>query len=59
MDDYKPQNAPHNKLITYVEDRKGHDWRYAIDNSKIQNDLSWKPSQNFEQMFKQTIEFYL
>ena len=59
MDEYKPQNAPHNHLITYVEDRKGHDWRYAIDNSKIQNDLGWKPSQNFEKMFKQTIEFYL
>ena len=59
MDDYKPENSPHSQLIKFVEDRKGHDWRYAIDNSKIQNDLGWKPSQDFEKMFKQTIEFYL
>lgn len=59
MDAYKPEHAPHSQLIKFVEDRKGHDWRYAIDNSKIQNDLGWKPSQDFEKMFKQTIEFYL
>ncbi|AJI60910.1 putative dTDP-D-glucose 4,6-dehydratase [Francisella tularensis subsp. novicida U112] len=59
MDEYKPENAPHSKLITFVEDRKGHDWRYAIDNSKIQNELGWKPSQAFDKMFRQTIEFYL
>ena len=59
MDNYHPDNAPHQKLIEFVEDRKGHDWRYAIDNSKIQNELGWRPSQNFEKMFKQTIEFYL
>ena len=51
MDAYKPEHAPHSKLIKFVEDRKGHDWRYAIDNSKIQNDLGWKPSQDFEKMF--------
>ena len=59
MDEYKPEYAPHNKLISFVEDRKGHDWRYAIDNGKIQSELDWKPSQDFERMFKQTIEFYL
>ncbi|MBK2243564.1 dTDP-glucose 4,6-dehydratase [Francisella tularensis] len=59
MDEYKPENAPHSNLITFVEDRKGHDWRYAIDNSKIQNELGWKPSQDFDKMFRQTIEFYL
>ena len=59
MDQYKPDNAPHEKLIQYVEDRKGHDWRYAIDNSKIQNQLGWKPSQDFDKFFKQTIEFYI
>ena len=59
MDEYQPENAPHSKLITFVKDRKGHDWRYAIDNSKIQNKLGWKPSQDFEKMFKETIEFYL
>ncbi len=59
MDEYKPHNTPHEKLISFVKDRQGHDWRYAIDNSKIQNELGWKPSQDFEKMFKQTIEFYL
>ena len=59
MDEYKPDQAPHEKLISFVEDRKGHDWRYAIDNSKIQNELGWQPSQDFKKMFKETIEFYL
>lgn len=59
MDNYQPEYFPHNKLISFVEDRKGHDWRYAIDISKIQNDLGWKPSQNFNKMLKQTVEFYL
>ncbi|GAB4224122.1 MAG: dTDP-glucose 4,6-dehydratase [Francisella sp.] len=59
MDEYRPENSPHSKLITFVEDRKGHDWRYAIDNSKIQNELGWKPSQDFNKMFRKTIEFYL
>lgn len=58
MDEYKSENAPHSKLISFVEDRRGHDWRYAIDNSKIQNELGWKPSQNFNKMFRQTINFY-
>jgi dTDP-glucose 4,6-dehydratase len=59
MDGYNPENAPHKNLISFVEDRKGHDWRYAIDNAKIQKELNWKPSQDFTKMFKQTIEFYL
>jgi dTDP-glucose 4,6-dehydratase len=59
MDEYKPQDAPHSKLITFVEDRKGHDWRYSIDNSKIQSQLDWRPSQNFDGMLRKTIEFYL
>lgn len=59
MDQYKPENAPHENLISFVEDRKGHDWRYAIDNSKIQSELNWNPSEDFKKMFKETIEFYL
>lgn len=59
MDGYNPENSPHKSLITFVEDRKGHDWRYAIDNAKIQKELNWKPSQDFMKMFKETIEFYL
>jgi dTDP-glucose 4,6-dehydratase len=47
------------KLITHVKDRLGHDKRYAIDSSKIQNELGWIPKMNFENGIKQTIEWYL
>lgn len=46
-------------LITYVTDRKGHDLRYAIDPSKIHNDLGWLPSTKFEDGIKKTIKWYL
>jgi dTDP-glucose 4,6-dehydratase len=46
-------------LITFVKDRAGHDLRYAIDASKIENDLGWKPSINFEQGLSLTIDWYL
>lgn len=46
-------------LITYVEDRLGHDRRYAIDNSKITAELGWEPSYTFEQGIAETIEWYL
>lgn len=46
-------------LITYVEDRKGHDMRYAIDASKIQNELGWLPETKFEDGIKKTIQWYL
>ena len=45
--------------IQYVEDRLGHDKRYAIDNTKIQTELNWKPSLTFEEGIKLTIEWYL
>lgn len=45
-------------LITYVEDRKGHDWRYAIDYTKAQQELGWNPTVTFEQGLKKTIEWY-
>ena len=44
--------------IEYVEDRKGHDRRYAIDASKIKNELQWKPKHTFDEGLKQTIEWY-
>ncbi len=46
-------------LITYVKDRPGHDRRYAIDSSKLQNELGWRPLQTFETGIKQTVEWYL
>ena len=47
------------KLITFVTDRAGHDLRYAIDSSKIMNELGWKPSVTFEQGLSQTVDWYL
>lgn len=46
-------------LITYVQDRLGHDRRYAIDNSKITSELGWSPSYTFENGIMQTIDWYL
>jgi dTDP-glucose 4,6-dehydratase len=47
------------KLITYVKDRPGHDRRYAIDASKINKELGWKPSVTFEEGLSQTVDWYL
>lgn len=47
------------KLISYVKDRPGHDLRYAIDASKINNDLGWKPSVTFEEGLEKTVDWYL
>ena len=46
-------------LIKHVKDRPGHDRRYAIDSSKIMNELSWRPSVGFEQGLNKTIDWYL
>ncbi|MBI5006915.1 MAG: dTDP-glucose 4,6-dehydratase [Nitrosomonadales bacterium] len=59
LDELHPQSAPHNKLITYVADRPGHDKRYAIDANKIARDLGWKPQENFESGLRKTVEWYL
>jgi len=47
------------KLITYVTDRAGHDLRYAIDSSKLQDELGWNPSLQFDEGLKKTVEWYL
>ena len=47
------------ELITYVKDRPGHDLRYAIDASKINKELGWKPSVTFEQGLEKTIDWFL
>lgn len=46
-------------LITFVKDRAGHDMRYAIDSSKLQNELGWKPSLQFEEGLAKTVDWYL
>ena len=47
------------KLISYVTDRAGHDMRYAIDSTKLQNELGWKPSLQFEEGLEKTVDWYL
>lgn len=47
------------KLITYVKDRAGHDLRYAIDSSKLQDELGWEPSVSFEEGLERTVDWYL
>lgn len=59
LDELHPQGKPHNKLITYVADRPGHDKRYAIDATKIADDLGWKPQETFETGLRKTVAWYL
>ncbi len=59
LDELRPQGAPHANLITYVKDRPGHDHRYAIDASKIERELGWKPLETFETGLRKTVEWYL
>ena len=61
MDEYYPrkQGGNYEELITYVTDRPGHDFRYAIDASKISNELGWQPKENFETGIEKTIRWYL
>jgi dTDP-glucose 4,6-dehydratase len=46
------------EMIEYVPDRPGHDKRYAIDHTKLTNELGWKPEKSFENGIKETIEWY-
>ncbi|MEQ1586328.1 MAG: dTDP-glucose 4,6-dehydratase [Cyclobacteriaceae bacterium] len=55
----RPDLKSYKEQITYVKDRAGHDKRYAIDASKIENELGWKAEENFESGILQTIEWYL
>lgn len=54
-----PKNTPYSDQITYVTDRPGHDRRYAIDASKINQELNWRPEETFETGLRKTIEWYL
>ncbi|MFC5422564.1 MAG: dTDP-glucose 4,6-dehydratase [Stutzerimonas stutzeri] len=60
LDEFRPDPAgPHERLITYVTDRPGHDARYAIDAGKIGRELDWKPKETFETGLRRTVEWYL
>ena len=61
LDELKPQanGQTYESLITFVKDRPGHDLRYAIDATKIQNELGWTPAETFETGIRKTVEWYL
>ena len=61
LDELHPQSpvTPHARLITFVKDRPGHDLRYAIDASKIQQELGWVPEESFESGLRKTVIWYL
>jgi dTDP-glucose 4,6-dehydratase len=59
IDQLLPASGPHNKLVTPVADRPGHDRRYAIDPTRITNELGWQPRHSFEQGLAATVAWYL
>ncbi|MDZ5601448.1 dTDP-glucose 4,6-dehydratase [Pseudomonas sp. RP23018S] len=61
LDELRPDSKfrPHVELLTYVQDRPGHDLRYAIDASKIQRELGWVPEETFETGIRKTVQWYL
>ena len=61
LDEIKPRSdgKSYKEQITFVKDRLGHDLRYAINCSKIEKELGWKPKHNFEEGLKETIQWYL
>ncbi|WP_156453607.1 dTDP-glucose 4,6-dehydratase, partial [Methylobacterium sp. CCH5-D2] len=59
FDRLRPEGAPHARLITFVADRPGHDRRYAIDPSKAEAELGWRPTKVFEEALEETVRWYL
>jgi dTDP-glucose 4,6-dehydratase len=59
LDERRPEHAPHDRLITFVTDRPGHDWRYAIAADKMERELGWKPLETFQTGIAKTVDWYL
>ncbi len=61
LDELRPNDpaVPHSKLVTFVNDRAGHDRRYAMDTRKIERELNWRPLETFESGIHKTVRWYL
>lgn len=59
LDELRPNSQPYASLISFVKDRPGHDRRYAIDASKIERELGWRPKESFESGMRKTVQWYL
>ena len=59
VDELRPDGAPRERLIEFVTDRPGHDFRYAMDISKIQRELGWEPAADFAGGIAQTVRWYM
>ena len=59
LDELRPDQAPHERLIGFVTDRAGHDFRYAIDSSKMHDEFSWTPRIGLDNGLRRTVEWYL
>jgi dTDP-glucose 4,6-dehydratase len=59
LDERRPTAAPHDRLIAFVRDRPGHDARYAIDPSKIESELGWRPAYDFDRGLAATVDWYI
>jgi dTDP-glucose 4,6-dehydratase len=61
LDELSPRQGgkKHAELVHFVTDRPGHDFRYAIDSSKIQSELKWKPKHDLEESLRKTVQWYL
>ncbi|MDU0954655.1 MAG: GDP-mannose 4,6-dehydratase, partial [Bradyrhizobium sp.] len=59
LDRLRPAGGPHERLLTFVADRPGHDRRYALDCSKLEGELGWKAQETFETGIEKTVRWYL
>lgn len=59
LDEIKPKETTYKNLITFVKDRPGHDFRYAIDATKIESHLGWKADESFESGIRKTVDWYI
>jgi dTDP-glucose 4,6-dehydratase len=59
MDSLRPDGAPHERLISFVPDRPGHDQRYAIDPTKLESELGWRAGETFDTGIEKTVRWYM